>query len=900
MASRNSFLDSPSFRRITTPTQREAVSRRRRSSGFRGGGGSSDPIRRETEAERTQRLRQERLESFQSELSDTGTRLTASERQAILEGTDVEEIREQVATRQRKQGFASLQRDLSRSGTELTPEEAELIASGQGSPSDVRQRISQRRGRTFSRPSRSTSFVETSRGDIAVSEGFASRTQELQESGAFERAIEQERARELEEFASQSDELTVVSGRDGPMLVTTSGESVGGVSLGERASFISDDPRVRVVTSSGRDVTPRQEITVGGVVSPSSRTPFSQTRAGRLIGTQSEADAVRDFAGGFTQALVRPGDSAREVFQVGEQGRIDALSSTRASTLGQFVGVASGAGALGLGIRGAAFTLGAARQAGVRGLSRLGLTTVASRQAAGAVAAPIVGAGLLAPEVSQRTFRVATNRSTFGEEAFSFGVNRAVEFGAGAIVGRGARRAFRAGEAANIANAGFTRSTVLRGGRKIDDLVSTSIADQNNQIRNIFVRTKPTSSQQGFTPQGSFVTGSGQTQLTFGDPATIRRRQVRSAFASSNPPIIVEEFGLAGGRGITTVPVTPEDFGSRASPIVGSPNDLQRELAFLDAFDTNPSVSRESGVFRRRSFERSIEDFTEPLSTVFVRRTTQPPSTISISQILPEQEVFRFSDGDFFPRRIGGDIGRGVPRFSQSGFSGPSAQNILDTSDSVNIINRIRDALPNRRGQQSLGLFQINRNVGRFSSTPPRSTRVGARPSRAARRASRSIDDLGFGFVPRIGVSSGLRGGLASIQGLSGAQRTPFSLGQEDLFGLRNNQGLRGSQRVGVGTAFDTQTIQDTQLISIPRITTRTPPPRRRVPGGRTPPPPRRPRIPDIDLPPLNFGQSRRGRGRSTSGRREEFTPSVIANFLNIRGDRPSISTGIEIRPILQ
>ena len=888
MASRNSFLDSPSFRRITTPSQRSAVESRRRSSGFVGGSDGT-PIRRETEQERVERTRQERLRSFQSELSDSGSRLTPEESRAILEGRPVSEVREQVASRERREGFASLQRDLSRSGDRLTPEEARLIADGEVSPSEVRSRVEQRRGREFTRGSGSRSFIETSRGEVPVSEGFARRTQEEISSGRFARAQEEQRGRELERFASQSDELTVVSGVDGPMLVTRSGEGVGGVSLTEFASFDGRDPRTRVVTPSGRDVTPRETVEITGFVSPAGRTPFSQTRAGRLVGSRSDADAFRDFVGGVGEGLVRPGDSFVEVFQVGESGRVAAMSSTRASTAGQFVGVAGAASTLGLGIRAGAFVVGAARQPATRVLSSLGFRTGASRQAAGFVAAPVVGAGLLAPEVSQRTFRVSTGRSSVGTELLGFGVNRAVEFGAAGLARRGARTAFSSGRAFSEGSVPLTRRDVVSG---IDEGFSFVLPTPERTISRqarvragqpVFVReftSRGVSTRFLNVPSGAsrrFVTGDGLSQTTF---------------SLADAPVENPDFDLAmitGERG-EFLGATRVFRGSSTLPVASG---FTPEASLLSA---------------QNRFSSLVQDF-PGLQVGTVVRDSPPPITISRSELRSELRFLQdFTSG----RRVQGSVSvddlvpvqprdqLGLEAFGDLSFSPASRDAALR---SLQQPTQVSSPVSNLIFADPTGglasVFMPSRSVGRFSSAPPRSVRVGASRSRVPRRASRSVDDISFGFVPRIAVGTGIRSALFSSQRLSGAQRTPFSLGQEDILGFRGSQSLRPSQRVVQDTALRSRTVQDTELITIPRITTPFSP---RVPGRRTPRPPRTPRTPRIpELPNIdfNFGISPRRRGRTRSGRREEFNPSLVANFLGITGERSRVSTGIEVRPII-
>jgi hypothetical protein len=134
VASRNSFLDN-----IDLPSsQRRKVERVRRESGFRGSGSGGSAIRRETAAEKEQRERQTRLRNLQKELSEKQVTLSESERQAILSGKSVSDIRQQVASRTRREALRDLQKDLSYVGAKLSEADAQKVLRG-ASVSSIRE-----------------------------------------------------------------------------------------------------------------------------------------------------------------------------------------------------------------------------------------------------------------------------------------------------------------------------------------------------------------------------------------------------------------------------------------------------------------------------------------------------------------------------------------------------------------------------------------------------------------------------------------------------------------------------------------------------------------------------------------------------------------------------------------
>ena len=144
----NGFLDSPSFRKITPPSQRERVERRRSSSGFTGRGTAEDPIRRETAEDIQKRERAQNLQTVQRQLAEQDIRLTESETQAILRGE---------------------------------------------TPQNIISRVNQRLEQETTRTTPAQRFVDTGRQRIAVSDAFASKVDESIGRGDFERIAREER-----------------------------------------------------------------------------------------------------------------------------------------------------------------------------------------------------------------------------------------------------------------------------------------------------------------------------------------------------------------------------------------------------------------------------------------------------------------------------------------------------------------------------------------------------------------------------------------------------------------------------------------------------------------------------------------------------------------------------------
>jgi len=920
MASRNSFLDSPSFSRITTPSQKTAISENRRSSGFRGDGSSSSAISKETAVEKTARLRQESLKSFQSELSDTGTRLSASERQAILDGKPVSEIRKQVVSRQRKQGFASLQRDLSRSGTRLTTEESRLIAQGEIDPSTLKSRIERRRGKEFT-SQRTTSFVTSGETSIPVSERFAERVVRDVSSGRLEAAQRNIQAQRTQDFASGVGFGGVSFASGGQGVVTSSGESVAGASTTEFASFVGGRQPERLVTSSGRDVTPRLTVdSPSGFVSRSGRTPFaSRPGVQRVLGGQYESQSVADFSAGAFHAITNPAPAFNELFSVGERGRIASSTGSQARFAGQTVGLAGSVGITGLAFRGVGFLAGVTRPVAQRTLSRLGLTTAASRSAAGAVVAPILRAGLLAPEIIQGTFNVATGRSSLGVEALSFGVNRGVEFGAGAAIYRSGRlaRSFNAGQRVSEGSRGFTRRGVL-GGSNVNQVLSDSLildvptssftSIRSNQVPSTITFTSAGGANRQFIYPSdvrntlSFSTTDNLQQTTFRLRETIRNPGfLGEANSVSQPEIagILNEQGALIGATVFAKgrPKSQINRGFTPEASLITANNQQSltssPTAFVTYFNNNILVGLPTRNFRE-------------------------PPTISRGDLRRKLAVLdRFSRGDLVEGSRGVDIvDKGVFRGGQTGLSAfgdispqaprsvsglliapnppfpPGGSRLFSTLDFG-----IGAAVSQFRNAPSTSLT-TRRQSGRLITQPPRSTRLGAGPSRARGVRSRSSQGFFTGFITRI--NTGLASGLSSAQSpsLASSNRLAnvFDVGTSIDSGFRIRSGLRASQSLGVDEALRQEQI--TSQIIIPRITNPTNPTRPRRPGRPRTPPPRTPRIPDFDLPNINFGLSGRKKQKGRKQRRTTYNPSLVANFLGIKGDKPGLSTGIEIRPI--
>jgi hypothetical protein len=881
MASRNSFLDSPNFRRITTPSQREAVSSRRRSSGFRGGGSSSSPIRRETAAERQQRERQERLRNLQSELSDTGTRLTERETQAILAGEDVSSVRQQISTRQRREGFASLQRDLSRSGTRLTPEESRAIAEGTADPNQIRSQVKQRRGRTFA-SSRSQSFVTAGSKEIPVSQEFSGKVQEELSSGRLQRAQELERSRDVQRFAEQAN-LGGASFGDEARVVTPSGESVGFISVEERSSDRVGNA-TRLVTASGRDVTPRVEQRVGGTSTGRNRRSAAEILT-PILG-QEEASAVVSFGSGVGQAFTRPGDTASELFGITQAGRTRAITNTQSEFAGQTAGLFLGASAAGQVFRG--FSAGAGVVTGFarQGLARAGVSlSPAAAAATSRVAAPVVTAALFTPQAISSTRDVATGRSTVGRELLNVGGSLAIQ-GAGfaavrGSVGRDFARGTAIGRGANAAIPTFSRGSLASPSAGLESALTPTVTLRSGA-----------SVRAGGVPSTFVMTNRGTTRQFLAAPAGSSRS------LRTTDGFVQQTFSLVN-------PQQEVSFASIQSPgggFTGRFARVSREIR-----DVNTGFTQEAAIssLQNRAFAVEVNDAN--LAARLSGRDIRSPPTISRSELRSELRFLQdFSSG----RRVVGSTNVddlvpvqpsdqfGLEAFGLRNRPRPRTRSVSGSLDS-GFSDDFFSSLFNRRGQVNI----FSPPSTRFGRQIPRrrsSVRAGASPTRTRGFArSNIIPSINLGLGSAVGSLVRQRSRLTSSLGIGSDQGALSALEPfQDVggrLGIRPTSGLD----IGLRTGTTTDTTQATTQLFQP-ITFNPNIPRRGTPGTPRPPrQPRRPRRPfDPDIP--GFGIS--GRRTGTPGRirrDEEFTPSLIANALGIRGTRRSpASTGIDIRPI--
>ena len=806
MDSRNSFLDSPNYRRITTPSQREAVSSRRRRSGFRGGGSSSSPIRRETAAEKQQRERQEALKDLQSELSDTGTRLTERETQAILSGEDVSSVRERISSRQRREGFASLQRDLSRSGTRLTPEESLAIAEGTADPNQIRSQVEQRRGREFSQQ-RSQSFVVAGSQRIPVSEAFASRVERDERSGAFSEAQRDIQEARAERFNLQLAESIGAGGVSfaggGSGVVTTTGESIGFASL--------RDGRVRAFTESGLDVTTslREEQRVDD--------RFFGERLQERIDRLPRGTRERTLRGAGRELLF--GFSSRAA---------GAASFTEAT------------------VRAAPFLTPNTAPVAFAQRRAFGSSPQTERVLSG-ITQGFSGAVSLAREnPSQLLFEAADPAATFVSRARSQGLQTrdlgALSFDASTVAGPA------------LAIRGLQRASAFTARFRSDFRPVETFTARGFRVDQQGLTIRP-------TVRESVIRNVGD------DFATIR---VAGGVASTAEPLAVQ-FTLAGttADGVTAqqniVPFLRRDTRIPLRPV----------QTMDDVFFADPRG-------RLRTSRLGIDD------TGFGVDSFSGETQFALFGNRPQAIIFRDANISGFPEDIRRFVARDPtgrtftaaerarleqfqlqPRsdFTAPGFLSIESE-IVTTAPAIDV-RRVGSTVIGRR---RVPLFEAQTVAPDLSSALPNI----ARPSFSATRTPSSPSARIVSPLPRIGsffssVSRSVRSRVSSVSPFSGVSAFSFS-------SPVSAHSIPSIPRTPSFPSFHS-------IPSVPRT-----PALPRVPGTPT-------RRPSLEIP--NFGLSPRERGVPRSRMREEFTPSLIANVLGIRGRRASrAQTGIDIRPI--
>ena len=716
--SRNSFLDN-----IDLPdSQRRKVDKRRSRSKRTGRGSSSDPIRNAT----PQEIRQDKLQVLQSELSRTGARLGAGEAQSILDGKKtVSEIRQQISTRLRRESLQDLQKQLSNTRTRLTPQESQSIIDGTVDINSISQRAfsrakEQRREDIQERlsgidlsDSRIPEFANqgltpTEISSLQARETFVGRQLVNTRNAALQQGV-------VEEFVPRTDlffgerVVDAAEKRIGslrakePTLFTGGQEFVLGASVGagRLLSFGERLSRSGGVTSKFFPDSPQQERAI------SDRNKFfSSVGSGVAIAATPFIPLAKDLIKSRIPGLPRTGLSRVRASSVAlaSLGAVNVLSKTDDLLFGL-----SEPGAQ---------AVQSARGGQLRE-RELGMLVFE-----GALSYPALQPVRYADEISSSLSKA----SSFVDDLVGTlpSERRVLSVRQEGIIGD-LPRSLRVDTA--------NRMSTLRPATTVfDNLIPSTVSEISNPNNRFLLTVQERATIEGLLGGTQRTRGSlnQRTQLFPVEPA-------RRAFVKEKGGVLLDEFG-----DIVLVPAdTSIPSRRRATDNIGFSEQRQADL-LADRIDARVEAEN---ILRIRSKQdkqlvgrinppqelidqllfvqsrptvasRSLLDFDSNLRPALRSRfQSQNPDTISISQLLPEREIIRISDSGVVKKRfVGGDIGKGVPRFSVSSRGGRSANDLLrEAFDEAN------NVFPPVRKELFFDPVGVSSLVSRRTSRTPRS-----------------------------------------------------------------------------------------------------------------------------------------------------------------------------------
>lgn len=686
-------------------------------------------------------------------------------------------------------------------------------------------------------PAPSVSFVRGGRTTlVGVSPAAAELIARRQAEGGFERVAREDRAFAVQR-AAESTGLGGVSAERGAQLVTPRGDTVGAVSTESGA---------RLVTQRGEFIemerTPQRSFVVSEAPRRGATERLFDSLARRAGGGAVERRAASSFGAGLSTGFSQPVSSATELFggRSGVVQRGSGFAPDSSFLLGQGLGVAANvpAGrALGLAFVGVGS--GARRVAGRFGLSQ----TQAGRAGLGAA---VVGGGALVGSSVLSASRVDDPRA----RAFAF----ADVGGQIALQGSGAFTASRS----SVARARSVGSDV---GGFVDEAVP----------------------RFGTMPRSSVT-----------DPFRAASQQVSGALGRrpSTPRIDAESVSVVAGAPAFSRVTSPTRSGRFFSDsTIGIP--VARDVGRGVAFQTTLTFGRG---------QRAVPRVTPEASSNIIRGgAREDPLSVSLTE-------FARLRRDSQTQRVFGS--RDVSAWDESLALGRGSRSLRDfmisDSPSPSVVARRASLFGSRRGQLQFAPQQFRPVLPSPPSIsslrlPSRGRRIAPeRPSDLVplggrRVGSRSRSRSGFGFFPA--VSSGFSQGLIT-NNIVGSR---FGSGFDSSFDAVPRFDSRSALRSDVSFAPAQQTVQTSSLGFGGGFFPGIPRPPRRGSAPRSPAPPRAPPFGGLNFGLPGFGLSgTRSSPPDSRTRRESFTPSLVAQFLDIRtSSRPTRrSTGLEIRPL--